>query len=84
MVYPVNYSYVLHMERISVVLVLWLTYVAMYVCSYLAGLEITLHHKINAPINIFPHYPLSGTGGAIMGDLTANFCPTLGHLTYLF
>ena len=36
-----------------------------------------------APINVFPHHSTSGTGGAIVGSLTATFAPpTLGHLTY--
>ena len=35
-----------------------------------------------APINVFLHYSNLGTGGAIVGGLTGNLWPTLGHLTY--
>ena len=35
----------------------------------------------NAPINVFPHHPPSGLSGALVGELTQKYCPTMGHLT---
>ena len=39
-----------------------------------------LSRSTNAPISILPHYPPSGLSGALLGALTQNYCPTMGHL----